>query len=334
VLIRLLLGCGSGASADPAEVVDPFGDGPWSAGARTVVLTDADRPLTVEVWYPTVAAVADEPVADWVAPAERRTAYEALLAAAPAGCPTRSLPVARDAAAAEGDWPLVVLSHCHGCARFSFATVAAHLATHGIVVVAPDHAGNTLFDDLEGVGLPLSVDTLALRVGDLGTALDAALAGALGVDVDADAVLSAGHSFGAVTAAKLAQDRAGTEGAPIAAAMIGAPAENPLLPGVDVAALAVDQLYVLLEEDNSILSIGNTLIERNAEEAGGLGTLVRVADAGHWSPSDLVGITDAFAPGCGEGLRMTDGAPFTYLAPEEGRRRVAGELVAWWAAVR
>lgn len=334
MLIRLLLACGSGASADPVAVVDPFAAGPWSAGARTVVLPDVDRSLTVEVWYPTETPAVDEPVAAWVATAERRATYEALLVAAPEGCPTQTLAVARDAEPAAGEWPLVVLSHCHGCARFSFASVAAHLATHGVVVVAPDHAGNTLFDDLEGVGLPLSVDTLALRVSDLGAALDAALSGALGVDVDADAVLAAGHSFGAVTAAKLAQDRAGTPGAPIAAAMIGAPAENPLLPGVDVAALTVDQLYVLLEEDNSILSIGNTLIERNAEEAGARGTLVRVADAGHWSPSDLVGITDAFAPGCGEGLRMTDGAPFTYLAPEEGRRRVAGELVAWWAAVR
>ena len=41
---------------------------------------------------------------------------------------------------------------------------------------------------------------------------------------------------------------------------------------------------------------------------------VEIADAGHWSFSDIAGIVPAFNAGCGEGVRQSvPGEPFTYI---------------------
>lgn len=334
IVPALLLGCTAAADTpvadDPTDFAEP---GPWAAGQRTLTVEDTDREhaITVEVWTP-IDSPSGTPrdIVEGIADPDRSAAYQDLLDAAPPGCPTVTLSASPDASpSAAQAWPLVVLSHCHECTRFNLATVAEHLASHGVVVAAPEHDGNTLFDRLEGTGLGLDGATLALRVADLGAVLDAGLAGDLGVTVDPDQVVAVGHSFGAVTAAALAQERQGTAGGPRAAAMIGAPAENPLLRGVDVATLDVPQLYLLLEEDHSILEVGNALIESNHAEAPGPAWLVRMADAGHWSPSDLVGLTEGFLPGCGDDTRMATGEPFTYLAPTEGKRLTGGVLAAW-----
>ena len=41
-----------------------------------------------------------------------------------------------------------------------------------------------------------------------------------------------------------------------------------------------------------------------------------IADSGHWSFSDLCGLSEAFSPGCGRGTRHSDkesGESFDYL---------------------
>lgn len=282
----------------------------------------------METWFPTSDAAVDSPISDLVADPDDRATYDALLAAAPADCPTRTLS-AQEAVADGGPWPVIAMSHCYGCTRFSTATIAERLATFGYVVVAPDHAGDTLFDHLDGTGLPLDTDTLALREADLGLALDSALAGDLGVSVDPDRIGVFGHSFGAVTAGKLQQDRAGSVRAGM---FVGAPPENPLLAGVDVATLDGTLLFLELAEDHSVGAAGNILIEQNFEKAPGPAWLVEMADAGHWSPSDLVGLTEDFMPGCGADTRQEDGADFTYLDPATGRATSASLAAAFYAA--
>lgn len=59
---------------------------------------------------------------------------------------------------------------------------------------------------------------------------------------------------------------------------------------------------------------------------------IEVADAGHWSVSDLAGLTSMFAPGCGEGIRQTDGADFSYLDPAVGREVTAAYVTAFFRA--
>lgn len=333
-------GCVSTADTAGAPAPVDFGvPGPFHPARHTTTLTDAarDRPLTLEIWYPSeeVAGSAAS-ILDLVVQTDDRATYAALLAAAPPDCPSGTTTAVPDRTVAPGaPWPLIAMSHCDACTRFSTVAVAEHLASHGFVVVAPDHAGNTLFDDLAGVGLPLDTDTLALRAGDLRFVIDASLGLVPGLDVpglevDAARVGVFGHSFGAVTAGMVIQEAAAGGVAPIAGMLVGAPPENPLLPGVAMENLDIPLLFEILAEDHSIGSFGNTLIEANYAAAPGPAWQVTLADAGHWSPSDLVGLTEGFMPGCGEDTRDPGGEPFTYLAAAEGRALTGAVAAAFF----
>src|SRR5262245_37468056 len=122
----------------PRMSYEPFSRGPHPAGVRTAELIDAvrDRPLDVEIWYP----AADRHRGQDVDP-ERCDRYELL-----AGLPLVTQQAARDAAPAAGRFPLVVFSHGYGGHRRQSTFLCTHLASHGYVVVAPDHTGNTLRD--------------------------------------------------------------------------------------------------------------------------------------------------------------------------------------------
>jgi hypothetical protein len=116
-----------------------------------------------------------------------------------------------------------------------------------------------------------------------------------------------------------------------AGAMLAAPPENPAVPGVSIASIAEPGLFLLAEEDNSIAAIGNDFIQQNYESYPAAAWLVRVKDAGHWSFSDVPGIMDAFAPGCGSGKRQTDPTQdFTYLDPAVGRSITQGYVTAFF----
>jgi len=323
MLTLIWLAC-TGTALDTADTA-PAATG--HAGHHAVLLDDGERPLTVEVWFPTDAPTADTDISDAFLSGDDQEAYSALLTAAPEDCPTRTA-TAAGAAPAPGAWPVIVASHCHNCLRLSNHTAATALAEAGFVVVAPDHAGNTLLDRLADEALPLNTDTLALRRDDLGRALDALLAGDLGVQADASRIGALGHSFGSVSVGLLAQedDRIG------AAMGIAAPMDNPLLPGVDAAALDLPLMFLVAGEDNSITEAGNILIDSNHDEAPGPAWKVEVADAGHWSFSDLCGVHEDLMPGCGTEARQTDPSQtVTYPDPAEMRQLTADLAVAFFA---
>ncbi|GDX81886.1 hypothetical protein LBMAG42_36970 [Deltaproteobacteria bacterium] len=334
MLQLLLLAC----APDPATVTDTPVDyaapGPYAATRHTWSLTDAStaRSFNVEVWAPAGAPPATaEPIEALLVDEEAAATYAGLLAAAPESCPSLTSAAGLDTPiASAGPWPLVLMSHCHGCTRFSTASVAVHLASHGFVVVAPDHPGDTLFDSLAGALLPLDASTLALREADLTHALDAALDGTFALDIDPARVGAFGHSFGAVTAAITLQDRLGTDGGPVSAMFVGAPPENPLLPGVSMELLDAPLMFMRLLEDHSVGEVGNLLMHANFEAAPAEAWEVDVADAGHWSPSDLVGLTADFMPGCGDDTREATGEVFTYLDPAEGRAITASTAAGFF----
>ena len=334
LLLTLLACTGEEPKESDTPAFAPENPGPYTPAHTAGTLTDSarNRTLLLELWYPAEGDRVAVPVIDFIEDSEQKATYQALLDAAPADCPTQNLSAPGDLPqAAGGPWPLMVLSHCYGCTRYSTASVAEHLAGYGFVVLAPDHTGDTLFDHLAGGGLPLNADTLELRAGDLDFVLEQALSGAFGIEVDPARVGLMGHSFGSVTVALLLQRRLNDP--PRAAMMIGAPPENPLLPGVDVAALQAPLLFLRLQEDNSIGLAGNILIENNYNDAPGPATLVDMADGGHWSPSDLVGLTEDFMPGCGDGKRQDGGDDFTYLPAAEGRRLTRSIALSFFSSI-
>lgn len=308
-------------------------DGPYAAATARYALADAarGRALTVQAWYPADPARAAEAAAGLPIEALEaepiRATYAGLLAAAPA-CATRTAHAVVDAPAAAGAFPVVLASHCHACGRLSSSTWAERLATHGFVVLAVDHAGDTLWDHLAGVDANLDADELATRAADVRAVLDQLGAAPPQVAGAADParVGVIGHSFGAVTAGLVAQQ----DPRVAAAAALAAPMENPLLPGVAIAALRVPLMFVVAVEDNSITELGNRFIRDNFAAAAGPAYKLELVDAGHWSVSDLDGLTPMFAAGCGEGKRQTDDTAFTYLAPATARAITAAYVTAFF----
>jgi dienelactone hydrolase len=334
VALFLVIWCGScGGGGDVDTSVESAG--PHPVGVAEMMFTDGarQRDLRVQLWYPAADGTSQEDLAvEDFADAAHRAAFSTLVAAADPTCTTRTISAAWGAPAASGSFPLVAFSHCHECTRFSGMTIARRLASHGFAVVTVDHTGNTLWDQIDMTGLPLDGTTLELRVADLAFAVARArgeLATMAGVTIDPAPIGVFGHSFGSVTAGLYAQRNAADVGAVFG---VAAPMENPLLPGVTITEIPAPIGFLVAREDNSISELGNELIRGNYTRALGPAWKLEIADAGHWSFSDLVGVIPAFAPGCGAGTRQTDGQPFTYLPAATGRAIAAAYVTAFFKA--
>ena len=327
-MIWLLISCAKDPGDSAQQVTNYSEKGPYNAGHSRVVLDDNERPLTVEVWYPTQDQLNPQALPEAFLANNQAAQYQELLNSGDPGCASEQTQATFQAVPLPGDPPLVLFSHCHECLRFSSFTVAEHLASWGFVVAAPDHAGNTLWEKLSESGLPLNADTLAIRLQDQQQVLDAMLVGGPeGIQVDPDRVAAMGHSFGSVTSGLLAQEDPRVRGA----LGLAAPMENPLLPGVETSTIDKPLAILLAVEDNSITTLGNQLIVSNLEDASTPAYRLDVADAGHWSVSDIAGLHPAFQPGCGRDERMTDGTEFQYLDPVQGSA-IAGHFAASFMA--
>lgn len=186
----------------PAPLERPADTGRHAVGVTTLELRDArrDRPLTVELWYPARESAGAEPARyDLTARGFRLGGL-----ASPTGA-------IRDADRdREGRYPLVVLSHGFASTRYAHITLAEYLASHGYVVAAPDHTGNTLFDIVGGIDEDRRARSTIDRPRDLAFVIDALLARDAGRDpilrglIDPARIGVAGHSLGGYTALAIA----------------------------------------------------------------------------------------------------------------------------------
>jgi dienelactone hydrolase len=234
---------------------DPFVRGDAPVGVRSGALVDrsrGDRRLPFEVWYPASARSFGLDVS----PLTQDT-FMVLPDAPP-------LPqaAARDASIEPGRYPLVVFSHTSAGHRRQSTFLTTHLASHGYVVIAADHVGNTFSDLVERAGRTRTdaereayiQRIIADRVPDLRFLVDAVVSGAGGViaeHVDRDRIGLIGWSFGgwAALATPEVDDR-------VRAVVALAPggSSNPL-PGIIPAKLTfawrrdVPTLYLVAERD-------------------------------------------------------------------------------------
>ena len=207
--------------ADGDNAPDPAVKGPYPVGARTFQLDLKDnegKPRTIrfEVWYPTTDAYRDGPwdAIDFYVDAPESLKglvekYKDSLPSIPVE-QVRDAPLRKD----NGPYPMVLFSHGAYGIRFQSVFFTVPLASHGYIVVSPDHTGATLYDLMSADGY--NYDDLFLsgldRPLDMVALLDEMLArnsddeddffGA----IDADNVGIAGHSFGGYTALKVAFD--------------------------------------------------------------------------------------------------------------------------------
>jgi dienelactone hydrolase len=332
------------ASQPPASQLSDFeAAGPYPVGNVTVTLDDAarGRTLRAELWYPAAegaraGAEAGFPVEEFAPAGAERAQLAALVAAAPDPATSRRAHAARDAEpGGVSPWPVVAFSHCYNCTRFSTFAIAERLASHGVAVIAPDHAGGTLADQLAGAAAPLDASFLEVRAGDIAFALDRALDGAaaelpaaLRGRFDSERVGVFGHSFGGVTAGLVLM----RDARPRAGLALAVPMENPLLPGVAVKSIRVPLFFLVAAEDNSIGELGNGLIRLNYDDANPPVWKAEVKDAGHWSFTNICGLVPDFDAGCSNDVRQTNGEPFTYVDVDAARGVAAAYTTAFFAA--
>lgn len=186
----LLLACAPSGedTAAPAAAVDGLSfpldaPGPFGVGYRTWTVTYTpgpdipDRTVVVSLWYPT----------DGSAGAQTNDTMGFVLADT-----RRDAPLA--ASAYGGSYPVVVHSHGYQGWSGNSAFLWHHLATHGWLVVVPDHTDNTLFGNVD----PLPTAHWFERPLDIRAALDS-LPDQVGPAAAIDRVLLSGHSFGVYT---------------------------------------------------------------------------------------------------------------------------------------
>ncbi len=183
---------------------DPFERGTLPVGVRTFNWSDPSRDgrlSTVEAWYPATEAHRGQDLAE-----ATRDTYELI-----PGFPPGWQDAVRAAAPRAGRYPLVLFSHGFGAHRRQSTFLCTHLASHGYVVAAMDHAGNTIFETVQmmmqaqmGGAAPdpgaILSEIIPQRPADVSFVLDQVLAGADGLpEVDAGRVGMSGHSFGGWT---------------------------------------------------------------------------------------------------------------------------------------
>ena len=177
----------------PPQPWAPIAAGPYEVGVSTITLADPERPLTVDVWFPL------RPDADDLAP-QQYTLLPGVYYESGAAVAATAEQLSTDAT-----FPLVVYSHGSGGLRYIHSSYTEALASHGYIVAAPDHTGNTAIDRLAGTDAP--ADEIAfVRPTDVRRVIDAFIdtddpaAGAWAVQVDAERIAVTGHSFGGFTA--------------------------------------------------------------------------------------------------------------------------------------
>jgi dienelactone hydrolase len=198
----------AGAADDPTTTLDPTEaarayaePGPYPVGVATLRLASGPE---VEVWYPAVdgtTGTVSYDVRDFVPPAIR----DILTADIPA---TYEFEGARDAEVAAGEFPVVLFSHGSSGFRLQSSYLTSHLASYGMVVVAPDHPSRDLMNTLGGTASrdqQASVDEL-LESLDLIAAEASTTGSPFQGHIDAERVAALGHSAGGGTILGAASD--------------------------------------------------------------------------------------------------------------------------------
>lgn len=234
VLVIALSACGWPAlRCWPGHGVShPFPDsapGPHSVGHTTVTVpATSDRPpLTVDVWYPSRDAAGSKATYS-IVPGVDIPARLAVDGAPPA----------------VGRFPLVLYSHGGG----GFSVVATFftevLASHGYVVAAPDHPGDTIIDSALGLNNTDYPSNVANRVSGLQRVITAltepeqSTPTTVSGMVDPRRIVSTGHSLGGTAAVGLAAAD------PRVDAVIAMDPTANILTGTQLAAVRVPSLML------------------------------------------------------------------------------------------
>ena len=187
---------------DPASLAQAYTEaGPYPVGVTTAALGNG---IQVEIWYPAVTGsngTETYDVRDFTAPAIKAI----LTADIPA---TYSYPATRDAAVADGVFPVVLNSHGFSGIRVGSSFLTSHLASWGMIVVSPDHPTRDLYHAVAQITPEVVTEPAddLLESLDLITTKGATAGDPFDGHVDTDHVGALGHSAGGGTVLQASLD--------------------------------------------------------------------------------------------------------------------------------
>lgn len=318
-------GGGGGAERRLFAYAEPGELGRFPIGFVTRPFIDASRPelassdpddkriLPSIVWYPAAEDSRAAPrakYADFLLPA----LVNALGLLAPEGfLETESLGVKDAPLAADGPFPVIVFSHGNGGIAVQSFFLTEYLASHGYIVVCPDHTGNALLTQLpDGTAIgPGGQDrtyanAVADRVADVSFLVDALDElgesdpdGRFTGKVDIERLGVTGHSFGGLTTLMaMEQDPRFDAGSPMA----------PAVP--EPQSIPKPILYFWATEDQTLPA---EPVQAHYAGHAASKMLVSIQDAGHFSFTNGCPLGLGDGDGCGSATRLGSGEPFTFL---------------------
>jgi predicted dienelactone hydrolase len=341
-----------GAFAVAQELRDPQQSGPFPVGVTSIQFDDASRvdpelgprPLRTEIWYPTSDAARGLPrnlYSDFllrgVVPGSIAAADEALggyrkgISVAELDRTYKNISV-RDAPVRDGKWPVIIFSHGSGGTRVGYVFLTEFLASHGYIVLAADHIGNSRFTIVNNrvvlAGGARAQASSADRPKDVSFLIDAFTRMVQGGDsrfagrADLDRLGAAGMSFGGSTTMNVIErDKR------VKAAMMLAPGG----PTGDRTNFATPVLMMIGTEDSTIREAGNARNRAYYEASKGPRYLVEIKDGGHYTFTSVDQYNSNYGNGIGKGKRITvPDQEVTYLSPEESHRIVNAYALAFF----
>ena len=186
----------------------PYGvRGPHPVGTMTMTLEDAERPLTVWIWYPALNPEGlEEQFVYSIGVAEFAPPFDAVNGQA----------IFDATPDTEGNpYPLVIFSHGLFGSSLMSVPLLEHLASHGFVVVAPEHMGTHMLDfftQSEETSATDVIEAIYYRPADLVHMMELSdtltgPGGALEGAIDTDTAAVMGYSTGGTSAFQVAGSR-------------------------------------------------------------------------------------------------------------------------------
>jgi predicted dienelactone hydrolase len=320
-------GSGGSGGEPPGRLFDyvsPGELGPYPIGMVQHAFVDASRPelatidetdhrtLPTVIWYPAGEDARGQPTLTYGEFATEQVAPLLGAVSEPGFTDTLSSSVKDASVATDGPFPLIVFSHGNGGLGVQSFFLTEYLASHGYIVVCPDHTGNAIATELpDGRLVPAGgedgtyVNALLDRVDDASFLVDAmeALDGDDPEErftgrVDLERVGITGHSFGGITTL-LALDGDPRFGA-------GAPM-TPVAP--EGTNIEQPVMYFIATEDQTL---PNDPVQAHYDALNAPKMYLSVIDAGHFSFSNGCPLSIGAGDGCGTATRDS-GETFTFL---------------------